>query len=80
MGQIAEAALAAWRFPWWTGLALLLTTAIYLRGFIRVHRQMPTRFPMLSLALYLVGVVVLAVALSSPLAALDDRLLSTNMV
>jgi cytochrome c oxidase assembly factor CtaG len=80
MGQIAEAALAAWRFPWWTGLALLLTAALYLRGFMRVNRQMPTRFPVSRLALYLAGVVALAVALSSPLAALDDRLLTTHMV
>jgi cytochrome c oxidase assembly factor CtaG len=80
MGQIVEAALAAWRFPWWTGLALLLTTALYLRGFIRVNRQMPTRFPLSGFALYLGGVVALAVALISPLAALDDRLLTTHMV
>jgi len=80
MGQIADSALAAWRFPWWTGLALLLTAALYLRGFMRVHGQMPARFPLLSLALYLAGVVALAVALSSPLAALDDRLLTTHMV
>jgi cytochrome c oxidase assembly factor CtaG len=80
MGQIAETALTVWRFLWWTGLSLLLTTAIYLRGFMRVHRQMPARFPLLSLTLYLAGVVALAVALASPLAALDERLLTTHMV
>jgi cytochrome c oxidase assembly factor CtaG len=80
MGQFADAALAAWRFPWWTGLSLLLTAALYFRGFMRVHHQMPTRFPLSSFALYLAGIAALALALSSPLAALDDRLLTTHMV
>jgi len=46
MGQIADAALAAWRFPWGTGLSLLAIAALYLRGFMRVHRQMPARVAM----------------------------------
>jgi putative membrane protein len=61
-------------------VSLLQTSVLYLRGFMRVHRQMPTRFPMSCLALYLAGAAALAVALSSPLAALDDRLLTTHMV
>jgi putative membrane protein len=80
MGQFADAALVAWRFPWWTGLSLLLTAGLYLRGFMRVHRQMPSRFPLSCSALYSAGIAALAVALASPLAALDDRLLITHMV
>jgi putative membrane protein len=80
MSQLTDAALAGWTFPWWTGLLLLLTSALYLRGFMRVHRQMPARFPLSGLALYLAGVVTLALALASPLVALDDRLLLTHMV
>jgi len=80
MGQLADAAVATWRFPWWTGLALLLTAALYLRGFVRVHGQMPTRFPLSRLALYLAGIIALAVVLVSPFAALDDRLLITHMI
>jgi cytochrome c oxidase assembly factor CtaG len=80
MGQFADAALTDWRFPWWTELSLLLTAALYLRGFRRVHRQMPTRFPLSRLALYSAGITALALALASPLAALDDRLLLTHML
>ena len=80
MGEFADAALSAWHFPWWTGLWLLVSSALYWRGFIRVHRQMPVRFPLSGLALYLSGIVTLAFALASPLAALDDRLLFTHMV
>ena len=80
MSQLTDAALAGWTFPWWTGLSLLLTAALYLRGFMRVHPQMPARFPLSGLALYLAGIVTLALALASPLAGLDDRLLTTHMV
>jgi cytochrome c oxidase assembly factor CtaG len=80
MAQLADVAVAAWHFPWWTGLSLLLTATLYLRGFMRVHRQMPARFPLSRLALYLLGIVALAIALASPLAALDERLLTTHMV
>jgi putative membrane protein len=80
MSQFTDTALAGWHFPWWTGVTLVLTTVFFFRGFMRVHRQMPARFPLSSLALYLAGVVTLAIALSSPLAALDDRLLTTHMV
>src|SRR6516165_1974126 len=80
MGQIADAALAAWRFPWCTGFSLSAIAALYLRGFVRVHRQMPTRFPLSCLALYSAGIAALAIALVSPLATLDDLLLMTHMV
>jgi cytochrome c oxidase assembly factor CtaG len=80
MGQFTDAALVAWRFPWWTGLSLLLIAVFYLRGFMPVHRQMPRRYPLSSLAFYSAGMVVLAVALASPLTTLDDRLLTAHMV
>ncbi|MBV8775132.1 MAG: cytochrome c oxidase assembly protein [Deltaproteobacteria bacterium] len=80
MNQIADAAWAAWRFPWWTWMSLVLTAALYVRGFIRVHRHMPLRFPVSGLVLYSAGILALAFALASPLLALDDRLLSTHMM
>jgi cytochrome c oxidase assembly factor CtaG len=80
MSQLAEAALAAWRFPSWTSALLSATTALYLRGFLRVHRQMPLRFPLSRLAFYVAGSATLAIALISPLEALDDRLLITHML
>lgn len=80
VSQLARAALAAWRVPWWTCTILLLAVALYLRGFIRVHRQMPLRFPLSRLAFYLAGCATLAIALISPLEALDDCLLITHML
>jgi putative membrane protein len=80
VSQVAEAALAAWRVPWWSSFFLAGATALYLRGFIRVHQQMPLRFPLSRLVFYLAGSATLAIALISPLEALDDSLLITHML
>jgi putative membrane protein len=80
IGSITDAALGAWRFPWWTSALLLLLTALYIRGFLRVHRQMPLRFTLRRLGFYISGIAVLALALASPLEALDDRLLTIHMM
>jgi putative membrane protein len=80
MRPAIDAVLAAWHLPLWTCAFLSLTTALYLLGFGRMHRQMPARFTMRRLAYYLSGVAALAIALVSPLAALDDRLLITHMM
>jgi cytochrome c oxidase assembly factor CtaG len=80
MFQLIETALAAWRFPWWTFTFLIVAAALYLRGFLRVHRQMRRHFPFSRLCFYLAGSSVLAIALISPLEALDDCLLITHML
>jgi putative membrane protein len=80
MRAAIDAALAVWSFPWWRSGLLMLTTVLYLRGFARVHPQMPERFTLGRLGFYLSGTVALALALISPLESLDDRLLITHMV
>jgi putative membrane protein len=80
MCQVADAALAAWQIPWWTAASLLIAAILYLAGFARLHRQMPARFPLSRCIFYMAGLAALAVALVSPLEALDDRLLITHMV
>ncbi len=80
MRSTIEAALAAWQVPWWTCGLLIATTALYVRGFARVHRQMPARFTRRRLGCYLSGMAALAIALVSPIEALDDKLLTTHMV
>jgi putative membrane protein len=80
MGPAIDEALAAWHLPWWTCALLLVPTALYLRGFARMRRQMPARFTLRRRAFFISGVAALAIALVSPLAALDDRLLITHMM
>jgi len=80
IASIADTALATWRFPWWTSSSLLLTLMLYARGFAAVHRQMPSRFTVRRLGFFLAGTAAIALALISPLEALDDTLLATHMV
>ena len=80
MRSTIDLALAEWRFPWWTGALLILMAGLYLRGFARMHRQMPARFTLHRMGFYLAGIAALAVALVSPLEALDDHLLITHML
>jgi cytochrome c oxidase assembly factor CtaG len=80
MRSMIDLALEQWGFPWWTAASLILMAGLYLRGFAQLHRQMPARFTLRRMGFYLAGIVALAVALGSPLEALDDRLLITHML
>lgn len=75
----AQEALASWTIPPWFTATVIVTGAIYLRGFQRLHRQMPERFPSWRLAAFLGGLGALLIAISSPLAAFDDLLLQVHM-
>jgi cytochrome c oxidase assembly factor CtaG len=66
--------------PRWTVAALLLITAIYVRGFRKLRAEMPDRFPASRLCAFIAGIAALLVALASPLEALDDSLLSAHMI
>lgn len=76
----AQEALAAWTIPPWFTATVIVSGIIYARGFMRLHRQMPHRFPFWRLGAFLGGLGALLVAISSPLAAFDDLLLQVHMV
>jgi cytochrome c oxidase assembly factor CtaG len=69
----------SWTPPLGTISMLLITAAIYMGGFHRLHRQMPDRFPNWRLAAFLCGIAALLVAIASPLEELDDQLLQVHM-
>ncbi len=68
----------SWTPPLGTISMLLITTAIYVGGFHRLHRQMLDRFPNWRLAAFLCGIAALLVAIASPLEELDDQLLQVH--
>ena len=70
----------SWTPPLATISTLLVTAAIYARGFRRLHRQMPVRFPTWRLAAFLCGIATLLVAIASPLEEFDDQLLQVHMM
>jgi putative membrane protein len=75
-----QTALALWQVPLWTSGWIVLSMVLYVRGFARLHRQMPTRFPRWRLASYLAGIAALAIVLISPLEALGEQLLIAHMM
>jgi putative membrane protein len=80
MDPVVSAALASWSPPFFTIATLLVTTALYFRGFSRLHRQMPRRFPSWRGAAFLAGIATLLIAIASPLEQIDDLLLSVHML
>jgi putative membrane protein len=73
-------AFESWLPPWWRIAALLIIAAVYARGFARLHRQMPSRFPIRRLGFFLGGTVTMFIAIASPLEELDDMLLQVHMI
>ncbi len=71
--------LESWTPPLGTTSMLLVAAAIYVRGFRRLHHQMPGRFPNWRLTAFIAGVATLLVAVASPLEEFDDRLLQVHM-
>ncbi len=79
MNPLIQNAFASWTPPVATIAMLLFTAALYARGFARLHRQMPDRFPPWRLAMFMGGIVALFIAIASPLEELDDLLLQVHM-
>jgi len=79
MNSAIQTAFDSWTPPIFTIAMLLITAAIYARGFARLHREMPDRFPIWRLASFMTGIASLFVAIASPLEALDDLLLQIHM-
>jgi putative membrane protein len=71
--------LLDWEIPLWTTVALVLTAAIYLRGWILIQKTRPACFPVWRLVCFLGGLFSLFLATASPLDTLDDTLLSAHM-
>jgi len=59
---------------------LLAVLAIYLRGWLLVHRNRTDEIPPWRAACFVAGILVLWIAVASPLDALDDYLLAAHMI
>jgi cytochrome c oxidase assembly factor CtaG len=61
-------------------LALLALTVVYSRGWYRLRRDLPKLIPIWRLIAFAGGIVSLWLAVESPLAHLDEHLLTAHMV
>ncbi|MFZ4683246.1 MAG: cytochrome c oxidase assembly protein, partial [Terrimicrobiaceae bacterium] len=75
-----SAALASWAFEPLPAFGLLFTALIYSRGWRKLHRQVPARYPVWRLLCFLAGLATLYISFASPLDAFASFLLISHMV
>jgi putative membrane protein len=80
MDPAIRTAIESWSPPYLRICLLLLTAALYMRGFAPLHREMPLRFPTRRLAAFLGGLAAMWLAVASPLEQFDDLLLQVHMI
>ncbi|HEV2280174.1 MAG TPA: cytochrome c oxidase assembly protein [Acidobacteriaceae bacterium] len=75
----ASALITDWDIPWAVTAALIVTTAIYIRGWNRIRRTRPAQFPTWRLAAFLGGILAIFIAVASPLDTFAESLLFMHM-
>jgi putative membrane protein len=72
--------LSEWRLPIWLTVSCCLSFAIYLRGWLKIRQTRQAQFPAHTLVCFLGGLLVLWLAIGSPMDGFADALLSAHMV
>ncbi len=72
--------LRAWSWPVLPMVGILVTTAIYLRGWVLARRTRPEELPGWRALSFCGGMLAIWIALASPIDALDDFLLTAHMI
>jgi cytochrome c oxidase assembly factor CtaG len=80
MSPAIQDIFAEWTLPPWLTASILLTAAIYLRGWLAIRKTRPHQFTSLQLGSFLAGLAVLWLAIGSPMDGFADALLSAHMI
>lgn len=80
MEEFPHGILAAWSFPVWPAIGLVIAGALYLRGWLALQRTRARDLPMWRAVCFFGGLAAIWIALASPIDALDDYLLSAHML
>jgi len=80
MSSAARDIVNDWTLPVWLTASILLTAAVYLRGWLAIRKTRPAQFGGTQLASFLSGLGVLWLAIGSPMDGFADALLSAHMV
>ena len=80
MNPTFDAFVRSWPFQPWFLASLLLTTGIYLRGWLALHRRDPHRWPLSRPIAFSSGVSALFLALASPIEPFTSLLLQVHML
>jgi putative membrane protein len=76
----AQAALESWNIPIPLTLLTILAAFLYLRGWLNLRSASVNAIPAWRAATFFWGLLLIWVALGSPLAALDEELLTVHMI
>ncbi len=80
MSPTVDAFLRSWPVAPWLYAGLLLPAAIYLRGWLALHRRDPLTWHRGKLAAFLAGLAMLFLALGSPIEPFGSLLLQVHMI
>ena len=80
MLQAARTIFAEWQLPVWLTGSIICTAVVYLRGWWLIRKTRPATFTFARLSFFLSGLVVLWLAIGSPMDGFADALLSAHMV
>ena len=80
LSELVTAVLASWSIPFWATLGVLLTSLLYIRGWIALRQLRSTLLPNWRLACLLAGMASFWLAIASPLDAFASFLLTFHMV
>ena len=80
MSPTVDAFLRSWPFDPWLFWTLVVTGAVYLRGWLRLNRRDPARWHGGRLAAFLGGLATTYIALASPIEPFASLLLQMHMV
>jgi cytochrome c oxidase assembly factor CtaG len=80
MSGAAHDIFADWKLPIWLTLTIVVTAAIYVRGWLALRKTRRAQFSDVRLASFLSGLGLLWIATASPLDGFADALLTAHMV
>src|ERR1700693_1837769 len=80
MDPIAAAVLASWTLDWGSLCLVLTIAALYFRGWLHLHAELPHKYTTGRLASCAGGLFAIVLALDSPIAAVGALLLQAHMI
>jgi putative membrane protein len=80
MSPAVQAIFDEWSPPVFLTMMVIVTGAIYVRGWIAIRRTRPLQFTVGRLSAFLAGLAILWIAIGSPMDGFADQLLTAHMV
>jgi len=80
MEEFPHGILAAWSWPLWPAIGIVIAGVLYLRGWRALQRTRSRELPRWRAICFFGGLLAIWVALASPIDALDDFLLAAHML